>query len=207
MILKHLKKLKTLGLDDTGVTDAGMIHVAELADSLEEIHLFRTSVGDEGIAHLAKCSKLFRARLRDTSISSDGLKALAGKKMRILDLSETNIDDDAMETIKSFTELEDLSLWYAFVTDTGVESLSGLTKLKKLSLESLGVSDVAIAHLKPLVNLESLHLGANQITDESLNYLTGMKKLKMLYVTENPSISQDAMNALKAEIPGLTIIY
>ena len=45
--------------------------------NLEEVSLFRTNIGDEGLTHLKGLKKIYRLRLRDTFPTNDGMALVA----------------------------------------------------------------------------------------------------------------------------------
>lgn len=92
-------KLTGLGLAGTGVTDAGLEHVAALA-GLETVTLNDTAITDAGLAKLARCPKLRVLDVRGTRVSA---AALAELQTRLPDLKlATDVPAGALsETAKT----------------------------------------------------------------------------------------------------------
>jgi hypothetical protein len=101
--LENLKpvgaQLVWLNLAGSKVTDAGLAQVAALKN-LQRLHLEKTGVGDDGVAHL---------------------KALA--ELRYLNLYGTKVGDKSLAALKGLKNLQSLFLWQTSVTDAGAEDL------------------------------------------------------------------------------------
>jgi tRNA A-37 threonylcarbamoyl transferase component Bud32 len=82
--------LRTLGLHDTRVTDAGMPAVARLP-ALEKLYLDGTAVGDEGLKLLAECQTLRWVRVHGTKVTPAGIAGF--KKL----LPDCRVIEDARE--------------------------------------------------------------------------------------------------------------
>lgn len=65
--------LQGLNINDTKVTDDGMIYLKELR-SLEMILMDNTQITDAGLRHLKKLTNLESLQLRGTQITAEGVK-------------------------------------------------------------------------------------------------------------------------------------
>src|SRR5262249_32564688 len=74
---KGLKKLKTLNLGETKLTNLGLEHAGALT-SLETLDLHGTLITDAGMAHLKPLGDLKKLILNNTKISDAGIKHLDG---------------------------------------------------------------------------------------------------------------------------------
>ncbi len=107
------------------LTDDGLVRVAELGDSVVSLNL------------------------RDTKITSEGLKHLAGlTKLRRLHLERTVVDDEGMPHLSGLKDLEYLNLYGTKITDTALSSLAELKNLKKIFVWQTGVTDAGCAELR-----------------------------------------------------------
>jgi Leucine-rich repeat (LRR) protein len=121
--LRHLKKLKTLYLYNTGVEGPGLQHLSRLRN-LESINLHGAPLTDEGLRHLAKLPRLKWIHLGGTRITDEGLKHLAGaQSLREVQLSDTDVTDAGLEHVKRLSGLNSLSLARTLVTAKGVLEL------------------------------------------------------------------------------------
>jgi internalin A len=201
------KSLKSLSLESTEVTGAGLGKVTSLA-GIQTISLTNAkNIFDQDLEPLGKFPELTSLELRNCGLNGKGLAHLAGlKKLKLLDLSETFVKDAGLKNIAGLTSLEDLNLWHTLITDAGLESIAGLVKLKRLNLDACKVSAKGMPHLKPLAQLEFLHIGSTQVDDAALEALGDHRNLKSLVITFLPDVTDEGVNKLKAKLPGLTQI-
>lgn len=126
---------------------------------------------------------LFEASLaHDTAITSGKLKALRQIRKHIikLNLSFSNLDDDLVKEIRSFTNLQ------------------------KLDLQRTSITSDAIADLTELAYLQSLNLYGTQLDDRVLPFLSKMKALKRVYLWQSQTTSE-AVEAFALAHPQLQI--
>jgi Leucine-rich repeat (LRR) protein len=93
--------------------------------------------------------------------------------------------DEDLTILKSFPQLESLSLYYARITDAGLQNLETLTQLRELHLSSSKITDDGLIHLKSLKQLQSLGLWGTKITDRGLHHLKSLTQLEILSVSAN----------------------
>jgi hypothetical protein len=74
-VLKPLKNLRKLDLEETGITDEGLKHLSGLT-ALEDLDLEETRVTDAGMDHLTGLKNLKRINLDDTRVTDAGVKKL-----------------------------------------------------------------------------------------------------------------------------------
>jgi hypothetical protein len=85
--------LQWLGLPDSQVSDAGLVHLQGLTGLLG-LWLSNTQVGDEGLTHLKKLTALQMLDLKHTQVSDAGLIHLQGlSSLRVLSLSHIQVSD------------------------------------------------------------------------------------------------------------------
>jgi hypothetical protein len=73
--LRDLTALEWLSLEDTKVSDAGLVHLARLS-RLQTLSLRMTDVSDAGLPHLKPLSGLKKLSLELTWVSNDAGRAL-----------------------------------------------------------------------------------------------------------------------------------
>ena len=71
-------KLQRLHLEKTDIGDEGLAHLKDLVE-LEYLNLYSTAVTDEGLKHLEKMSKLKRLYVWQSKVTEEGMKALEKK--------------------------------------------------------------------------------------------------------------------------------
>ena len=125
--LAHLRKLEVLSLYGNRVTDVGMQAIAQLSD-LRVLDLSLVGIKDKGITALAPLHQLEELYLLYNT-------GFAGPILT----------DQAVQTIKEFTNLRQLSLVGAKVSNESVELLAGLKKLERLQLQYSRIDAEGIA--------------------------------------------------------------
>ena len=107
--LTGLQALRSLKLNETGVTDAGMIHVGKVT-TLNNLDMRGCSIGNAGLEPLADLIALRALRLSGKSGS-------------------TTVDDGGMAHVGKLTALKALLLDYLWVGDQGLAELKNLKNL------------------------------------------------------------------------------
>lgn len=148
-----------VGLDQTRVTDAGMVHLKGMPN-LQTLSLTYTDITDLGLTHIKGLNNLQSLDLYDTQITDKGLDNLKGlKNLRTLKLGRTRVTDAGMVHLEGMTNLQTLSLIYTDITDLGLTHIKGLKNLKTLHLDEWTLfSETSIADLKrALPNCKIIH--------------------------------------------------
>jgi Leucine-rich repeat (LRR) protein len=166
-----------LSLVDTGVTDTGWENITALTQ-LEGLTL-PSAITDAGLKHVAGLMNLSELSFVGMeNLKGPGLKELKRlEKLHALDLTETGVDDDGLESLKELSHLKELTLPRR-ITDAGLARLKGMIQLTRLSVSSPQVTDTGMGQLKGLTNLETLTLTGTKLTDKGLAELKGLTKLK-----------------------------
>ena len=168
--VKVLTNLERLYLDDTQITDAGLVHLAGLSN-LKDLNLDSTQVTDAGLVHLKGLTKLTGLSLgypnRNGIFEEIFWKTQPGADHH----DDTKVTDAGLVHLKGLTNLEWLDLMNTKITDAGLVHLKGLTKLRNLNLEGTKITDAGLVHLKGLTKLEELHLDNTKVTDAGVQEL------------------------------------
>jgi Leucine-rich repeat (LRR) protein len=174
-IIKKLPSVSTLTLRRCRITDAGQVHLKDLAD-LQYLILADMPITDAGLVHLEGLPKLQELTVACPKVSGPGLKGL--------------------------TKLKELGLENSAVTDADLAHLKGLTRLECLNLGKTAITDAGLVHLKPLINLDRLFLDSTQVTDAGLEHLHGLTGLRNLRIP-GTKVTDKGVRALKAALPDL----
>ncbi len=148
----------SVDLHDQAITSAGLPHLKGLG--LEALSLARTNVGS-GVV---------------------GLQSLASlRKLRVLDLSRTQVTDDDLKNLSTLYQLQGLNLSDTKVTAAGIAHLSGLIGLVSLNLDRTGVTDPILKELAGTRALSNLDLVATKVTGAGFEQLSrcGLKELRL----------------------------
>lgn len=163
----------------------GDLKLLDALPDLTGVFLFQNStIGDEGLAHVAQLKNLVQ-----------------------LDFCGTSVTDQGMASIAGLTNLKELWMFEVpGVTDAGMKYVSGLHELKLLDVRRTPqLTDAMLPYLAGLTKLEDLELGGTGITDDGMRYLSGLVNLRQLSLQET-NIQGPGLRDL-AELPMLTDLY
>jgi hypothetical protein len=177
-----LRTAAVLDLSYTQVSDAGLAHLADLAN-LQALYLMSTQVSDVGLAHLVYLTNLQALNLTQTQVRDAGLAHLAYlTNLRVLNLRYAQVSDAGLAHLAYLTNLRVLNLSDTQVSDAGLAHLANLANLQALNLSNTQVSDAGLAHLASLANLQALYLSGTKVSDAGLAHLAGLGNLQVLYL-------------------------
>lgn len=151
---------------------------------------------DPPLREIAKLPALEYLCIRSTSVSDNGVRALAPlRTLRKLNLAHTRISDAALEHLSAFPRLEMLNLDRTAVTDAGVCRLEAVQTLRELSLRNTKVAGVGFAKIASLRKLEKLDLYDTNVGDDGVADLAAVTSLRILNLGRprfSDSISDEA---------------
>ncbi|MBI2685709.1 MAG: hypothetical protein HYX27_05295 [Acidobacteria bacterium] len=174
----RLNQLKRLRLDNTYVEGGGFAQWPA-GSAIEELHLMGSPVGDAAMPAVARMARLKTLVLAETDVTGAGLAPLAALPLAHLDLSATDIGDDA--PLEQFVRLRFLSLRDTRIGDaTLTAKLGGLKELEHLDLGRTRISNKGIVNLAPLVALRTLDLSYAEFDDAGLAKLSGLQALESI---------------------------
>ena len=125
------------------------------------------------------------------------------RKLKTLNLRETQVDDSSLAGISQLTELENLDLLKTRVTDAGLAALAGLRNLKRLELSFTAVTDDGIGSVAALTSLRVLGLGECQVGDEGLAKLKSLCHLEQIHLGGH--VTDQGLKHI-ADFPNLTSV-
>ncbi len=149
---------RSLGELRSGISDAGLSHVAKL-DQLQELSLVMTRVSDAGIQQLVELHDLEGLDLSRTGITNQALKHVAKlKRLRSLKLNFVRISDEGLKQIAKLPSLEELELRASNISPDGIRLLRELQSLRKLDLSLNRMSEKTVEALMDFQNLQELDI-------------------------------------------------
>ncbi|MBN1908152.1 MAG: hypothetical protein JW818_00300 [Pirellulales bacterium] len=114
----------------------------------------------------------------DTTISDAALEHVKWfPRLKELTLNDTHISDAALEHLVGLNHLEQLNLYGTRVTGTGLRHLKGHKHLRYLNLNNTKATDTALENLEGMSALEDLGLMNTQVTDAGLKHLSQLTHL------------------------------
>jgi hypothetical protein len=179
-----------LYLSNTGVTDAGLRHLAGLS------HLELLAIGNIDPRHAPP-----GAVLPLNTITDAGLVHLRGlTSLSSLTLGGLPITDAGLEAVKDLTNLGGLYLDRTRVRGPGLGKLKSLAGLAVLYLDGSAVTDAGLAALKGATNLQFLSLAGVPLSGDGLSHLKALPKLNRLDV-QGCSLSLEDLDAFQVACP------
>ena len=156
--LASLRKLKTLKLFHPGkaFTGAGLAHLAELPE-LERVTVAGSlQFGDEGMAAVAKLTRLKEFRTWHAGQTIEGVKKLKELKgLKSLTLGQrlaykppTTVSDETIAVLAELASLESLQLEEARLSFDALKQLKQLPALKTLTLQGIEMPEPDVERLR-----------------------------------------------------------
>jgi hypothetical protein len=101
-------------------------------------------------------------------------------------LSLSPEDDQDLQWVVAFSQLEELSVYHTGVTDAGLAWIGRCTQLKSLSIYNASITEAGLAHLAGLAQLKTLRIDKTPITDASLVHIAALPQLEHLWLYDVP---------------------
>lgn len=208
--IKDWKKLRTLNLHGTKVSDTALEHIAGIT-TLESLNVGSTLMTDVGLERLTTLPNLKELTMGGNELGDAGLQALrqmpgltyldlsgrqgTDKNVWTVAMSETGLA--AVLTLKNLKELRfacvtigvgiegtrlgDVSL--LTVTPKWLEEMKALPKLEKLKLQGCNrVDDQAVETLIAMPNLHEVDLQGTSVTEQGAAKFRAAKPAAIVYV-------------------------
>ena len=97
---------------------------------------------------------------------------LIAQHLVVLDLTQSEVTDQGLETLKKFPNLQSLTLeGSSKITSAGIRHLVDVTSLEKLNLVRVKLDDSAVDFLSKMGGLREVYLYDSQISDEAIQRL------------------------------------
>ena len=199
----RLRKLNTLELGRSGITDEGLKNLKYLPE-LKSLNLSGTQTGDQGLAHICdSCPKLTKLSLINTRITSRGTSHLSHlKSLRELDLVQTRVGDKGLKPLEDLRSLTELGLESTSISNSGLKHLSSLTSLKGLTIHDTAITERGLIHLERLSKLNTFYLCV-RVSAIGLKSLKKLRSLQNLYIGD--VMSREERDALQEQLPGICV--
>lgn len=178
--LKKLLNLKLIKLEitDGEITETGIRDIAnsKLSNTLKILTLNRCSITNAGFQILTEMKNLDGLELKGNQISV--IPDLSSfQNLKILALSNNQIDDNGLQGIESGQNLKELDLSRNPISDIYIRMITKLPELIRLNLSQTGITDRSARFLAQSPKLKSL--------DVSFNMMITLRGIKILAESYN----------------------
>lgn len=117
----------------------------------------------------------------------------------ILDLSDTNLNDELFAQVKNFPHLQKLSIQKTEVTGSTFDAISDLEYLENLNVYSTSLNDEAVDFITKIKSLKKLYVWDTEITKIRINQL----KEEFPLIMVNDGIDKSIFGKGKLEAPAI----
>lgn len=201
-VLRTLPKLTKLILQNNGITDEGLLHLAAL-ENLTTLELFSCGrITGAGVLHLAPLKNLQELVLSHSGkLDGEALPAiLKMRQIRVLVLNNSpHVDKSFLEALATLPKLQSLKL--SVDQFTAPVELSGLKALRSLDIvatkDGTGMSETAVSSLGGLKDLETIRLVGLELTEPHLQQVARLLPALKTLVPDNARLPPSGLSALQ----------
>jgi len=118
--------------------------------------------------------------------------------------AETTTDEEIRSIRNIAEQVVHLNLSKTQISDQAMVEIGKLKRLVRLDLHKTNISDAEISQLKSLEHLRYLNLYSTQVSDSGLQSLQSLKNLRSIYLWNSKATPKGA-KALAEAIPGIKI--
>jgi hypothetical protein len=197
------KKLKSLTLNQTRISPAGLKRLAKLT-SIQSM-CFCHGGTDQHLESLAEFSNLTSLELlRVKAITDEGLKSLtAHSQLKFLTVAACDgISDSGFQSISKLHSLRYL-LVSGRITDESICQFKDLHELESLQLDGDRISDRSLETIGQMTALKNLALmgSSTKVTERALLFLNPLKSLRKLRIDTDEGVTNEGVNQLRKALP------
>ena len=207
--LTGLKKLKSLKLTNSGISDAAMKTIVASFPSLVELDISsNTLLTDGALKEVAKLNDLEQLTMMYCDFSEFGILDISEMpKLKMLDIrANMQVGNGGMSYIANLPALKSFKHMCTAVDDFGMESLSKSKGLETIEIQDFNITDRAGEFIRQFENLKNLIVFRCQgFGSGGMNELKGMK-LTRLTLRDLPSVDDTGMEAFR-ELPTLRRLF
>jgi hypothetical protein len=192
------------------LTDKGVLLIAgmpglEVFDAGSTVEV-SDEITDNSFEHFAELPRLRELLLPYAALTGRGLHRLQStENLALLDLSFTNVNDDALRVMGAMPALQKLKLSGTQIKGDSLRVLEFCPKLEELSLAEMPRLEAKhLLHLAKVQGLRRLMLYATPLTDAVIEDLAQLGQLELLDVS-GCGLSERALTVLRKSMPKCTI--
>lgn len=185
------------------VTDAGFANFNGLTN-LKELRCAQCRVSKRGLDPFVNLESL---DMSYSQFGNDAMASLSGmKNLRRLLLRDTTVTDEGLKHVAGLTKLEELDLYGVRVTDKGIAYLKDLKEMRKLILLGADVSDESVPVIAGMPKLVELNVYRSKITNAGVAKLAALKELAAVDLRYS-RVTSTGFETLKAALPKANIEF
>ncbi|XP_069110612.1 uncharacterized protein [Argopecten irradians] len=216
--VSEFKCMTALSLEETGVTDSGIIgYLTSCPSCLQHLNLNKTHVTEKILPYLKDLPALKSLYLEHTQLSGlSGVQDL--KQLETLDVAHTSIVTDSMLCVCKSETLQCLGISHTdnihgdqalcYIKDLRLHALNlpsritttdlGMSYITNFQLTTLdltnytNVGDDGMSHVGKISSLRKLLLANTKVTDQGMLFLEGLRNLEVLYLDKTIVTDQGA---------------
>ncbi len=168
--LPGLRSLVLVATPDDQLTDNGLAAISRLPN-LQLLSIAGNRVTDAGMIHIGQLAGL-RTLVLNCNVTDSGLETLSTlPNLEQLDLTQTQVTDAGIASLRNFPKLQTLILNGTDITNAGLPVLVELKALQQLYLGNTAIDDQAVDTLKQLEQLTLLFVSNSQMTSAAVQEL------------------------------------
>ncbi len=183
-LARHCPVVQTLQTDGTGLVDADLEPIGQLA-KLRMLTLNQAPITGAGLVHLGGHKQLAALYLNDTKVAGGDLSNLRGLTgLERLDCTATRVGDAGLPALVALPNLQYLNLIGTCVTDAGLPMLAPCPKLADLALGNNGrITDKGMPVLATFPQLQIVMLDHTRVTDAGAGGLSTLRPKMTIFNT------------------------
>lgn len=160
--------------------------------SIRSIQLMKKdNLQPEEMKEISGLRQLYNLNLSHTNIDDDAILNLTNlPQLRVLNLSKTSLADDGLEVIGQFVKLKTLDLSNTKIDGSGLGGLSGCKKLTELNLSGTSLRPTHLDLLKGFTNLIKLDVSNTFVNDQDLDDLKQFLKYCEIITKPKPETTK-----------------
>jgi hypothetical protein len=201
--VSKLPNLETLNVIEVPLTDAELGSLGD-AGKLTSLELSRTGISGAGLQHLAKLP-LKRLVIREKQLSLAGLQAIASlTELEELELCVPGIHLADIPDLASKHCLKSVIIsdgHFSYREFGGLKFLVGASQLTNLQLSGVNLNDRSLKSIGTLGSLQNLTIGKSVISEEGLEYLSTLEQLQSVDIPSLHSLQDTIRLAESNDAP------
>lgn len=210
--LEGLRTLQWLELvNNPRITDVGLIHLRNMTE-MRTLGLWMTSVSGTGLPHLRAMHQLDAIAVRcaipspipECKIPADFFGQM--NSLTVLRLNRLNFAEGQIDGLHDLRKLKTLDLSWTNIVDQATKDIAKLPNLETARFEGCAITDASVRYLSASQSVKTLQIDDTMVTDECFQYFESMMSLERLDIRA-PMISKAAATRFKGSHNHIHITY